>query len=246
MLHESVRARDNFLKIASHELKTPLTTLKLQAQMRRLQIDQLDQFGEPTLALTTARHWLERDEKQADRLTRLVDDMLDISRIQVGKFSLHLDRMDLSELVTEVMDAFRGLASQAGCEMSCELHPALAGDWDRDRLEQVLANLLNNAFKYGRGTPIRVSTVERQDSGGGLWAELRVQDQGPGIAPADQARIFERFERAVDRNDIKGLGLGLYIVKEIVESHRGTISVESELQRGACFVMRLPLASRLA
>lgn len=244
-LHEAVRARDNFLKIASHELKTPLTTLKLQAQMRRLQVDQLDQCGEPALTLSAAKRWLDRDEKQADRLARLVDDMLDISRIQVGKFSLQLDRMDLSELVSEVVEAFRGQASLAKCEMNCRLHPSLAGDWDRDRLEQVLANLLNNAFKYGRGTPIEITTAQHQDAQGGLWAELKVRDQGPGIAPADQRRIFERFERAVERQDIKGLGLGLYIVKEIVESHRGTIAVESELRRGACFTMRLPLATQL-
>jgi NO-binding membrane sensor protein with MHYT domain/nitrogen-specific signal transduction histidine kinase len=200
-LEEAVRSRDEFLSIASHELKTPLTALKLRSQMRLLALHsgQLATFStEKFLKI------FEDDARQIDRLVRLVEDMLDIARIRTGRFTVNI----------------RG---------RCE------GHWDRFRMEQVFINLLMNAVKYGGGSAIAVDLVES-----GEEVHLTVRDEGMGIAPENLERIFMRFERAPSSKDISGLGLGLYIARQIVAMHGGEIQVQSQVGQGSTFTVILP------
>ena len=228
-LAQAIRVRDEFLSIASHELKTPLTALKLQVQMRRRTLEK-----DGASAFTA-----ERDEKEVDRIIHLVDNMLDITRLHAGKLMLELKQMDLTALVKGVVDRFDQQLKTAVCTVSIEAPRPVVGAWDRDRLEQVVMNLLTNAVKYGARSPIQITVVAE-----GSKAKLTVRDQGIGIAKEDQARIFQQFERAVSgKSKASGLGLGLYIVRQIVESHGGLITVQSELGQGSTFSVELPMGS---
>jgi PAS domain S-box-containing protein len=232
-LEEAIRARDEFLSIASHELRTPLTSIQLQTQMMKRNIE----LGRPE-AFEPARvtRLVAQTEKSVHRLTRLVDDMLDISRLSTGKLTFTPERFNLCELAHEVVDRLVVQASASGALLSCECHEAVEGAWDRFRIEQVLTNLITNAIRYGQGSPVEV-TVHRS----GPRALVKVRDQGPGVSAENQERIFQRFERATSANSISGLGLGLYISREIVERHGGSIRVESEPGQGATFIVELPL-----
>jgi len=232
-MQEAIRARDEFLSIASHELKTPLTSLKIQAQLRQRSLAKGDlrEFQPEALAPS-----LESDNRQIERLTRLIDDMLDISRINTGKLSLQLERFDLCELAKDVLNRFAGQFEASGCAADFEASSPAWGNWDRFRIEQAFTNLLTNATRYGHGKPIHI----RVRSEGG-WAFLSVQDEGIGIPPQDQERIFQRFERAAPPTEHRGLGLGLYIVREILAMHGGSVRVASELGQGAEFTLGLPL-----
>jgi signal transduction histidine kinase len=224
-LEEAVRARDTFLSIAAHELRTPLTSLLIQTQSRRRQLQKgnLDAFHPDRLA-----RMFENDERSLNRLARLVDDMLDISRIQTGKLQIQREEADLCRLVHDVVERMaQHVESTGSCIEQCACEPVW-GHWDRYRVEQVCMNLITNAARYGLGKPIRI-WVEADAT----TASIHVQDQGRGIAKADQRRIFEQFERAISANEVSGLGLGLYIVKQIVEAHGGTVEVESDVHRAA-------------
>lgn len=229
---EAIRSRDDFLSIASHELKTPLTTLKLQSQSSKRSIDKKG-YLEPEFTIK----YVESVLRQSDRLNRLVEDMLDISRINTGRLSILAEEVPLVALAEEMIDRMGSQFRRLHCEVELVAKKEVHGFWDRQRIEQVLQNLLTNAVKYGGGKPIRVSVEEEE----GATAVIRVRDQGIGIAPADQRRIFERFERAVSANEVSGMGLGLFIVRQVLELHGGSISVNSDLGRGAEFVVRLPL-----
>ena len=235
-LEQAVSIRDEFMSIASHELKTPLTSLKLQAQLRMHNL----QKGDPS-AFTSERltKMFGADEKQIDRITHLIDDMLDVSRISSGKLSMTLERFDLCELVRDLVERSSEQFVAAGCPVKVDVCQAAIGQWDRFRIEQVVTNLLTNAMRYGAGKPILL-TVTASPNG----ARILVRDQGRGIAKENHRRIFQRFERAVSGSEISGLGLGLYIVNQILEAHHGSIRVESELGQGADFVVELPLFAR--
>jgi PAS domain S-box-containing protein len=232
-LNEALRARDDFLSIASHELKTPLTSLKLRVQLHRKAI---------TLALPKAtslpqiESTVAQTERQVTRLTRLVDDMLDVSRIQSGKLSINKQRFDICELMAEVIERMRSQFEAAKIHVPEFVACAeIFGDWDRMRLEQVLINLLTNAIRYGDGKRIQVGV----NSSAGRVA-LFVRDQGIGIREEMQSIIFNRFERAVGASEISGLGLGLFITRQIVVAHGGTIRVDSEFGKGSTFWVELP------
>ncbi|MFL5343611.1 MAG: ATP-binding protein [Hyalangium sp.] len=231
-LEQAVRARDEFLSLASHELKTPLTSLMLQTQLLQRRLER----GEP-LPPAAARKLLDQTARQTQRLARLVNDMLDISRISAGKLSLERETFDLVALASEVVVKLGPQLSEAHCQVSIRAEGPVVGVWDQYRLEQVLTNLLTNAARYGAGTPVELS-VRRLEG----QAELRVSDQGRGIAQADQERIFRKFERAVGGHEVSGLGLGLFIVQEIVQMHGGTVRIQSELGQGATFIVLLPTA----
>jgi signal transduction histidine kinase len=238
-LARAIRARDEFLSIASHELKTPLTTLKLQVQLREraLAAGNLSAFAPAALAKMVSS-----DARQVDRLTRLVDDMLDVSRLSSGGFALAIgEPVDLAAAVRDVLERSATELAAAGCRVTLDAPKAAPGMWDRCRIEQVVLNLLTNAMKYGRGKPIRCTVRAEEDR-----ATLTVTDEGMGIAPADQRRVFQVFERAVLPTHVSGLGLGLYITRRIVEAHGGTIRVESERGAGATFTVELPTKSKIA
>lgn len=233
----AVAARDEFLSIASHELRTPLTALRLALEnMRRVASrEALEELPRPYVerVLTTA-------ERQGQRLEKLVSGLLDVSRIHMGRLDLDLEEVDLGDAVREALGAVEDEAAQAGSEIRVRGEP-VRGAWDRLRVSQVVTNLLANAVKYGGGKAVEVEYGTRGDAG-----FLVVRDHGIGIDPADQRQIFERFERAVSSRNYGGLGLGLYIVKRIVEAHGGTITVDSKPGEGATFRVELPLRAACA
>jgi PAS domain S-box-containing protein len=226
---EAVRLREEFLVVASHELRTPLMSLNLQVEL--LQRGLSEQSRQPvTRTLSAVR-------RQLTRLSSLVDSLLDVSTITAGRLEVELSEVDLVQLVREALERMHDVVAQAGSAVT--LHaPAepLVGHWDAARLDQVLMNLLGNAARYGQGHPIHVELLADN-----AQAILRVRDEGIGIAPEDRERIFGRFERAVSRRHYGGMGLGLYITRQIVETLGGEVRVESEVGRGSTFEVRLPL-----
>ncbi|NUP14271.1 MAG: response regulator, partial [Polyangiaceae bacterium] len=233
-LVHAIRARDDFLSIASHELRTPLTSLKMQVQLREraLATGKLSAFAPEALA-----RMVSSDARQVDRLTRLVDDMLDVSRISSGRFTVTTgEAYDLVASVRDLIERTAPALEAAGCEVSFDAPAPVIGCWDRSRIEQVVLNLLTNAMKYGRGKPIRCAVGLQANQ-----AMISIEDRGIGIAAGDEERIFGLFERAVSANEVSGLGLGLYISRRIVEAHGGTIGVRSELGKGSTFTVSLPL-----
>ena len=232
-LEAAVRARDEFLSIASHELKTPLTSLQLQAQMHRRSIEKKrpEVFQPKTMI-----DYVNLTEHQTLRLTRLVDDMLDVSRIRTGKLTLRHEEFDLREMLRDLLERMKDQFEKAGFPVpTFEASSEVLGCWDRMRIEQVAMNLLTNALRYGEKRPITVTLSQDRET-----ATLSVTDRGIGIAPENHDKIFNRFERAVSANEISGLGLGLFITKQIVVAHKGQIGVESELGQGSKFTVRLP------
>lgn len=228
---QAVRARDDFLSVASHELRTPLTPLRLQLQ--RL-------IGSRTrppanLPPERVRDILQRSERHVQRLGVLIDNLLDVSRITSGRLILEPEWVDLAELTREVASRFTEELTNTGSALELQAQGPVLGRWDKLRLEQVITNLLSNAIKYGASKPIKVSV-----DGDGDTARLEVRDNGIGIAAEKQARIFERFERAVSARSYGGLGLGLFIARQILDAHGGSIAVDSEIGHGTQFSVELP------
>ncbi len=245
----NVAIRDEFISIASHELRTPLTPLKLQIQLLRRGLYESPQgiapgFTPSTTAPATydsirARQQglLRAAEESVDRLTQLIDGLLDVSRITAGRLVPRPASVDLRDLVVSVVERFRLQLERSFCAFEIRASTPVFGEWDASQIERIIVNLLTNAMKFGRGKPIRIS-VGHED--GDRIAVVKVTDQGRGIDPEDHERIFQRFERAVPEAHYGGLGLGLYISREIALAHHGTLSVESEPGKGSTFVLRLP------
>jgi signal transduction histidine kinase len=179
---------------------------------------------------------VERVDRSCARLEQLVDRLLDVSRVTVGRMSLEVDDVDLASVAREVIERVRDEAERAGCTIDLEAPEPVIGRWDRFRVEQVVTNLVSNAIKYGQGRPVVVAVLKRGDR-----ALLSVEDHGIGIEPADQQRLFKRFERAVSENSFGGFGMGLWIVRQIVEAHGGVIRVKSRRGEGSTFVVEIPL-----
>jgi signal transduction histidine kinase len=234
-LREALRTRDEFLSIASHELKTPLTSLELQVESLERVIAR-DHDHAAGGSVEKVGHKLNLIERQVVRLTELINNLLDVSVIMSGRMKMQVEKMELGQLVTDVVDRLREPLASAKCEVSVDLKDQAWGLWDPVRMEAVVMNLLFNAMKFGRGKPISITlrTVAGK-------AELSVRDEGIGIARADHARIFERFERAVPEQ-YGGMGVGLWIVRRTVEALGGSVRVESEPEKGATFTVSLPRA----
>ncbi len=230
---EEVRERDEFLSIASHELRTPITALQLQLQLLQRTARRL--AGEVPQVLAPK---LESLERQTRRLSLLVNELLDVSRMRLGRLELRYEEADLAEVAREAAGHVETDVSRGGSRLAYDLSPA-PGRFDRLRLEQVIGNLLVNAGKFGEGKPVVLRVRPDGDA-----AVLEVSDQGIGIAPEHQARVFERFQRAVPAQHFGGLGLGLYVARQIVEAHGGTIAVTSAQGAGATFTVRLPREPR--
>jgi PAS domain S-box-containing protein len=227
---EAVRARDEFLSVAAHELRTPLTSMRLHLQLLQRQVG----TAQPELSEEIAPR-TQVLERQLVRLGSLVNTLLDVSRLAAGKLSLEPRELDLAQLVRQMADAFGEEFKKAGSVLTVHLDGPLQGTWDPLRVEQVLVNLLSNAAKYGAGQPVEVSLA-----GEGHTAVLAVKDHGIGISEDGMARLFGKFERAVSERHYGGLGLGLYITRQIVEAMGGSITVRSAQGQGSTFILRLP------
>jgi signal transduction histidine kinase len=227
-LRQADRLKEDFLSMASHEFRTPLTALRLQAELLRQR--------SPKAVPTDERlvRPLSIMDRQIDRMEGLLGTLFDISRINAGKFTLELASMDLAELVGEVAERFRSEAEAAGTEIRVRLRSVL-GSWDRSRLDQVITNLVGNAIKYGNRQPVEVEVLEQDGA-----AILVVRDRGIGIEPGNLPRLFDRFERGSNTTGIQGLGLGLWITRKVVEAHGGRVTVESAPDTGSTFTVVLP------
>ncbi|WP_426756426.1 ATP-binding protein [Myxococcus sp. Y35] len=227
----TIRAREELLAIASHELKSPVSALQLQLHNLRAL---LERSGD-----APPRERIQRGVDLMGRLTKrqalLIDTLLDVSRIHAGKLELRPEPMDLEALVREVAERFEPELASSGSRLTLTLSPDSQGHWDRLRLDQVLTNLLSNALKYGRGNPVHVELT-----GTAAHVRLDVRDGGIGIAPERLPHLFHRFERAAAGRAYEGVGLGLWIVRQMVEAMGGDITVDSELDVGSTFTVRLP------
>ncbi len=230
----AVQLRDEFLAIASHELKTPLTSIKVQSQslLRYQRSGRLASLPKDTL-----ERMLVTGDAAINKLTSLVYELLDVSAMSSGRLSLTLTDFDFRDLVEEVLDRYRPEMEASEIQVRSRCGENLAGRWDRSRLDQALTNLLSNALKYGRGKPVEIDARFSED---GSELQFSVKDEGIGIALQDQARIFNRFERAASPRHFGGFGLGLYITKGIIELHGGTIHLQSQPEAGSTFTVRLP------
>ncbi len=221
---QAAQMREEFVAVASHELRTPLAALSLQIDAMRRSLGR--ESARPDEFAARCR----KAEVQVGRIDALISQLLDVGRIGAGRVELTRARMDLGTLAAEVI---AHLDAQAKVEL--RRSGPVEGSWDRDRLEQLVTNLVSNAIKYGKGRPVTVS-VEARDG----VARLSVRDQGIGIDPKDQRRVFEKFERASSHN-YGGFGLGLWIAREIAQLHGGRILLESHPGEGADFVVELPM-----
>jgi PAS domain S-box-containing protein len=235
-LQETVRARDRFLAITSHELKTPLTSLQLQvASLRRL----AGSNPEATVSGERVQSKCDIIVRQVDRLTVIINDLIEVGRFTSGRLSLSREPVDLAEIVRVVVARSRDAIERSGSEIALRAAPAV-GSWDRLLLETVVARLVSNALKFGDGKPIDIEVDATADR-----ATLTVRDRGIGISVEDQRRIFERFERAVSERNFGGFGIGLWVARQAVEVHGGKIEVQSD-GGGSAFTVELPLRDEAA
>ncbi|MHC8381475.1 hybrid sensor histidine kinase/response regulator [Pseudomonas sp. LB3P14] len=232
-LEQAVRMRDDFMSIVAHEVRTPLNGLILETQLRKMH---LARDNAAAFALDKMHAMVDRDERQIKSLIRLIEDMLDVSRIRTGKLSIRPTRFDLSALVRDLLQNFAPQIDAAESSVTLDAEQPVVGNWDEFRIEQVVSNLLTNALRYGAKSPITVKVYSESGQ-----ARVEVRDLGIGIGEENQKRIFQQFERVTVKHAVAGLGLGLFISEQIVAAHGGSITVESRIGEGALFRVCLPL-----
>lgn len=230
---KEIKSRDEFLSIASHELKTPLSAMLLQIQtaLYNIRTVSLANFSVEKLL-----KMLQGTEQQSKRLSKMINDLLNVSLIRTGRLELEKEPADLGQLVKDVADRFSEKAEREGCPIYVEANENVRGDFDKLRIEQAVTNLISNAIKYGDREPIEINVKKN-----GTIGIITVSDHGIGIPKDRQERIFERFERAVSNHNYKGLGVGLYITQHIVKTHNGKISLKSKPNAGSTFTIELPI-----
>jgi signal transduction histidine kinase len=231
-LQRALAMRDEFMSMVSHEMRTPLNTLYLETQLRKMQLERgnMAAFGAEQLQRMVAR-----DDRQIQSIIRLIDDMLDVSRIRSGKLSLRPGWVELSGLLRRLVHDLTPQATTAGCTLTLDAGTPVSGWWDEFRIEQIVVNLLTNALRYGGQQPVEVTLLVEQD-----WVRIEVRDHGPGVAPEQQDKIFEPYERGVGNEVPSGLGLGLYISRQLAEVHEGSLTLRSTPGEGAVFSLALP------
>jgi signal transduction histidine kinase len=232
-LQRAVNMRDDFMSLIAHELRNPLNSVYLQAQLRRKMLSS-PRPPDPQAMIKM----VERDERQIRSMVRLLDDMLDVSRARTGNLAIVPGPFDLAASARAVVEAIQAQAEGSGVALTLAAPDTLPMVGDEFRVEQVITNLLTNALRYGQGKPVTVAVGTREHE---PEAFVSVRDQGMGIAEADQERIFEQFERTDGVSQIAGLGLGLYIARQIAQAHQGRLEVRSAPGEGAEFILSLPL-----
>lgn len=231
---DAIRARDEFLAVASHELKTPLTSvlLSLQLVLRKLE--------KSTIKIDASEEVIKAVEvgiQQSKRMSRLINDLLDVSETSSEYFHIYKEEVNLSELIKDIELKFEIILKEKKIKLTVkEEDKNIKGYWDKIRLEQAISNLIANAIKYGNGKPINVLT-KKTDSG----IEIKVKDKGKGIIKEDRSRIFKVFNRGSDVKDYKGIGVGLFLTKQIIEAHGGEIGLFSKEGEGSVFTIKLPI-----
>jgi len=234
-LQRAVSMRDDFMSMIAHELRNPLNSVYLQAQLRRRMLA----APKPPDSQTMLK-MVERDERQIRSMVRLLDDMLDVSRARTGKLAIVPAPYDLVASTTAVVEAIQEQANASGVTVTLAAPDALPMVGDEFRIEQVVTNLMTNALRYGQGKPVAVTVGVRETE---PEAFVSVRDQGMGVKPEDQERIFEQFERTEGTAQIAGLGLGLYIARQIAQAHQGRLEIRSSPGEGAEFILSLPLTA---
>jgi two-component system, sensor histidine kinase and response regulator len=225
----ALRTRDEFLSMTSHDIRGLLQALRLTLDVQLLRAQ--DRNFEREAMVRAIR----RSVTDVQQMTRLVEDLLDRSQLDAGKVILHLQEIDLVQLVRQGLRRTDDEAGAKGSPVELDAPEPVIGRFDPVRVDQVLSNLLSNAVAHGAGKPVRISVREADG-----WAVLAVTDQGPGIAPAEQEQLFQRFERGTG-SERGGYGLGLWIVRQLVQLHGGVVSVRSAVGQGATFEVKLPL-----
>lgn len=223
--------REEFIAIASHELKNPLTSLKIQSQMIHKQLD-AGKFD-----IDYQKKYVANVTRQIRRLELMVDDMSDATRLSTGKLKLHKTQVNLNELIQDVVDNISDTIVKSGSVLTVNESKNVSGNWDHSRLQQVLTNLILNATKYAPESRIEVSLSSTSE-----FVQISVMDNGPGISENDQATIFNKYGRASVETTVQGLGLGLYISRQIVEEHGGTLNLVSSPGKGSNFTVSLPIS----
>jgi signal transduction histidine kinase len=223
--------RDEFISVAAHELKTPLTPLLIQAQIFKKIVGK--ETNREQLLASGFKKFSEVNLRQLDELNQLIENLLDVSRIQFNQFSFNpVTQVDLAEILQEMVKFYQ-MTHQV--EIHTMIDPPLTGCWDPIRLKQLFRSLISNAISYGLKKPITICA-----SRVGEKVRIEVEDQGIGISTSDQARVFQRYERATSLKSFGGMGLGLFIAREIVNAHDGKIWIESELNQGTRILVELP------
>jgi signal transduction histidine kinase len=233
---KEIKSRDQFLAIASHELKTPVTSMLLQVQTA---IHNIRNVSLANFSVANLLKMLEGTEQQSQRLSKMVNDLLNVSLITTGRIDLELEETDLSTVVKNVAENFSEKMKRENNSISVTAEKPIRGTWDKVRIEQAVSNLISNAIKYGNNKPIAITVSNSHER-----AKLTVEDKGIGMSQEQQKRIFERFERAVNSKEYQGLGVGLYITSQIVKAHHGKIDVHSKPNDGTTFIIELPLRQK--
>ena len=227
---EALGVRDEFLAVASHELRTPLHAFNLQLELATRALGELPE------AARRLEGRLGVMRRQLERMTALSSSLLDVSQLRAGALQLRLQLVDLGEAARAATERMGAELERAGCPVHLELRPGAVALADASRVDQVLVNLLSNAAKYGAGRPVEVSAGPAVPR----WASVSVRDQGIGIAQEDLARLFGRFERLEPARHYGGLGLGLYISRQLAVAMGGSLDVTSAPGQGSTFTLQLP------
>ncbi len=229
-----IKARDEFLSIASHELKTPLTSMLLQLQTILYNIRHVSLAN---FSVESLLKMLESAENTSKRMSKMIGDLLNVSLITTGRLDLEREEANLVAIVKDVLERFSEKLDKYPLKLEFKKENEFVGNWDKLRIEQAITNLISNAIKYGEGKPIKIQVLKD-----GNFAKLVVKDSGIGIPAERQKKIFERFERAVSTSKYEGLGVGLYITYQIIKTHGGSINVKSKQNEGTTFEVKLPLS----
>lgn len=232
-LERALKMRNDFMSLVGHELRTPLNTLHVETQVRQIQLGKgnMNAFAPEKL-----HEMIARDARQIQSMIRLINDMNDVSRIENDKLSIRLDNTNLSVLLRRIVDDLSLQAKTADRQFIVNIEDDIIGRWDEFRIEQIIVNLLTNAMRYGGNRDVELTLNKRENS-----AYVHIRDYGLGITEEEQERIFEKFERGGNKKVSEGLGMGLYIARQLAEAHRGSLTVESKLNEGSTFTLILPI-----